>query len=113
MGDGSTLIFLLITMEKYKQKQPKVIVTKSIKNIGLAIFLAIIFPYFGVLYATVSEFFWLAFSLISMVFFFIYAGELIWALLLIIPHFLISIIWAGIATSNYNKKIINEAEHNS
>ena len=42
--------------------RPRVIVTKSTKSVGLAIFLSIIFPYFGVLYSTVSGFFWLFFS---------------------------------------------------
>ena len=49
-----------------QQSQPRVVVTKSTKSVGLAIFLSIIFPYFGILYSTVSGFFWLFFSYLGM-----------------------------------------------
>lgn len=95
------------------QSQPRVIVTKSTKSPGLAIFLAIIFPYFGVLYATVSGFFWLFFSYIGMWAFLFYwgiktldDGWLYIGFVLSMLHWLISIIWAGVSASNYNKRIL-------
>lgn len=89
------------------------IVTRSTKSVGLAMFLAIIFPYFGVLYATVSGFFWLFFSYIGMWGLLLYYGfktlndgVLFIGLILSIIHFIVSIIWAGIAANSYNKRII-------
>ena len=98
-----------------QQSQPRVIVMKSIKNVGTAVFLAIMFPYFGVLYATVSGFFWLFFSYIGMWALIFYwgiktlnDGAFLIGAILTIPHYLISLIWAGVAASNYNKKISSE-----
>lgn len=94
------------------------IVTRPTKNVGLAMFLAIIFPYFGVLYATVAGFFWLFFSYIAMWGLLLYFGLktlndgiLFIGLVLSIIHFIISIIWAGIAANNYNKKIIYNSNY--
>lgn len=97
-----------------QQNQTKVIVIKSTKSVGLAIFLSIIFPYFGVLYSTVSGFFWLFFSYLGMWGVLFYwglttfnDGVLYLGFFLSMLHWLISIIWSGIAASNYNKRIIS------
>jgi hypothetical protein len=94
---------------------PNIIAVKSAKNVGLAVLLAIIFPYFGVLYATVSGFCWLFFSYIGMWIGLFYlglktsdGGWLVIGLILSIFHVLVSIIWAGTAASNYNKRITEE-----
>lgn len=102
-----------------QQSQPRVVVTKSTKSVGLAIFLSIIFPYFGILYSTVSGFFWLFFSYLGMwglLFYWGFTtlndGVLYIGFVLSMIHWLISIIWSGIAASNYNQRIINQAQIN-
>lgn len=102
-----------------QQSQPRVVVTKSTKSVGLAIFLSIMFPYFGILYSTVSGFFWLFFSYLGMWGLLLYwgfttlnDGVLYIGFVLSMIHWLISIIWSGIAASNYNQRIISQAQIN-
>jgi len=102
-----------------QHNQPRVIVTKSTKSVGLAIFLSIVFPYFGILYSTVSGFFWLFFSYAGMWGLLLYlwfttldGGIIFIGYVLSMLHWLISIIWSGIAASNYNQRIITQAKLN-
>jgi preprotein translocase subunit SecG len=97
-----------------KTQTQQTVITRPTKNVGLAIFLAIMFPYFGVLYATVSGFCWLFFSYIAMWVLLLWAGfttslgdfVLVIGLVLSLLHFLVSIIWAGVSANKYNKKLL-------
>ena len=74
-----------------------------------------IFPYLGVIYATVSGFFWLLFSYIGIAVIFLYTAgankqtntedNFIVFLVLSTIHWIVSVIWAATAASNHNKKL--------
>lgn len=85
------------------------IVTKPLKNTGLAVFLAILFGGIGLFYSSIlgGIIMTLVFPIILILLFFL--GKLLTLILLCCSYYLICLIWAVAAVSSYNKEIMREA----
>ncbi|SKD08424.1 hypothetical protein SAMN05660461_4316 [Chitinophaga ginsengisegetis] len=85
------------------------IVTKPLKNTGLAVFLAILFGGIGLFYSSIlgGIIMTLVFPIILILLFFL--GKLLTLILLCCSYYLICLIWAVAAVNSYNKRIMLEA----
>ena len=80
--------------------RPKATVVISTKNPGVAILLTILFGPIGMLYSTIAGA--LIMSIASLAAIFLTAGL---GLLLVWP---VSIIWAGVAASSFNRRVLSQ-----
>lgn len=92
-----------------QQSQPRVVVTKSTKSVGTAVFLVVIFGPLGMFYSTIGGA--IIMTIVAPIIFVLLLisgniGSLIFAATIYYP---VCMIWAGSAASNYNKRIINQA----
>lgn len=98
-----------------QQSRPRVIVTKSTKSVGIAVLLVFIFGPFGMFYSTIGGAILMivAIPIIYITFFYFgisgNIGGLTLMILCAIIYYPVCMIWAGLAASSYNKRIINEA----
>ncbi len=84
-------------MENQQTQNPQIIIVKNQKSMGVTIILTVLFGPFGMLYSTVTG--GIIMLLVNVVIAFITFG---FGLFLTWP---ICIIWAVVATNNYNKNL--------
>lgn len=90
--------------------QPRVIVTKSTKSVGIAVLLVVIFGPLGMLYSTISGAILMTILAPIILVILLLTGNWGSLILLAILYYPICMIWAGNAASNYNQKIIKQAQ---
>ncbi|MFN3641201.1 MAG: SH3 domain-containing protein [Flavobacterium sp.] len=91
--------------------QPRVIVTKSTKSVGIAVLLVIIFGPLGMFYSTIGGAILMTILAPIILVTLLLTGNWGSLILLAILYYPICMIWAGNAASNYNQKIIKQVQN--
>jgi len=92
-----------------QQSQPRVIVTKSTKGVGTAVFLVVIFGPLGMFYSTIGGAILMTIAAPIIFIMLLMSGNIGSLIFAAIIYYPVCMIWAGSAASSYNQKIINEA----
>lgn len=86
------------------ENQQQIVITKSTKNVGIALILTFIFGSIGMFYSTVKG--GLIMILIQILFIVVTLGVGVFLVFLLNP---ICMIWAAISANNYNKQLLQGA----
>jgi len=93
----------------HQPMQQRVIVTKSTKSVGTAVFLVVIFGPFGMFYSTIGGAILMSIAAPIIMVMLLMSGKISSIIIAAIFYYPICMIWAANAASSYNQRIIREA----